>query len=264
MRLPFLRPKTETASPLLPPRGKVRPVPTRVDDPTEVEAARTQARRRLVGALVLLVIGVLGFPVLFETQPRPLPIDTPMEVAHREAVASGSVAAETAVAAVPRERSSPLPPDAGTEAPPPASAPFLAKPMAASAAASTAAKAAVTTAAPAALPAPVAVPRPSPAQPPPAPLAKGPPAASAAAPAEMAASAARWVVQAGAYGEAGKLREARAKIEQIGLKTYTQVIDSDKGSRTRVRVGPYATKAEAEATAAKIKKTGLPAAIIAL
>ena len=271
MRLPFLRPKTDTVSPPpQPARGKARPVPTRVDDPTEVEAARTQARRRLVGALVLLVIGVLGFPVLFETQPRPLPIDTPMEVAHREATVTGSVVPETPVAPGPRERSSPLPPDAGTEesqpasapvsapvsapspvpVPVPASAPAAAKPVAASSAAPPVVPAAAAVA--------VAVPKPA------AVLAPVTKPANAAAPPEPAASTARWVVQAGAYSEAGKLRDARAKIEQLGLKTYTQVIDSDKGSRTRVRVGPYASKAEAEATAAKVKKTGLPAAVIAL
>ena len=71
-------------------------------------------------------------------------------------------------------------------------------------------------------------------------------------------------VQAGAYSEAGKLREARSKLEKLGLKTYTQVVESDKGLRTRVRLGPYATRAEAEAVADKVKRSGVPAAIVAL
>ena len=83
--------------------------------------------------------------------------------------------------------------------------------------------------------------------------------ASAAAPAGQ-----RFVVQAGAYSDAAKLREARAKIDRLGLKTYTQVIDSDKGSRTRVRVGPFESRAEAEAVAEKIKRGGVPSAILAL
>jgi DedD protein len=82
--------------------------------------------------------------------------------------------------------------------------------------------------------------------------------------AASAASASRFVVQAGAYSDATKLREARAKIERLGLKTYTQVIEADGSSRTRVRVGPYATRAEAEAVAAKIKRAGLAAATLAL
>jgi DedD protein len=72
------------------------------------------------------------------------------------------------------------------------------------------------------------------------------------------------VVQAGAYSDAAKLREARAKIERLGLKTYTQVIETEGSSRTRVRVGPFATRAEAEAVAAKIKRVGLAAATLAL
>ncbi len=58
------------------------------DDAAVVEAARTRARRRLIGALVLLVAGVIGFPLLFETQPRPLPVDTPIEVQPRELAAA--------------------------------------------------------------------------------------------------------------------------------------------------------------------------------
>ena len=38
-----------------------------------VQAARDQARRRLLGAAVLLGIGIIGFPLVFQTQPRPLP-----------------------------------------------------------------------------------------------------------------------------------------------------------------------------------------------
>ena len=48
------------------------------------------------------------------------------------------------------------------------------------------------------------------------------------------------------------------------MKTYTQVVESEGGRRTRVRVGPFASRAEAEKAAARIKATGLPAAILSL
>ena len=225
------------------------------DDPTEVLAARTQARRRLVGAVVLLLIGVVGFPVLFETQPRPLPVDTPFEVPRREPVGSGS-AGNDAAPLRPQPQPLPvlpvLPADAGTE--------------------ESSAPAASAATAPASAPTPVPVPVPTPV-PVPAP-AITPEVTSAiplAAPSEKPVSASgaavepgRYVIQAGAYSEAGKLREARAKIEGLGLKTYTQVVESDQGARTRVRVGPYATRAEAEVVAAKVKRSGLPAAVLAL
>jgi DedD protein len=72
------------------------------------------------------------------------------------------------------------------------------------------------------------------------------------------------VVQVGAYTDAATLRAARAKVEKLGLKTYTQVIEGDAGKRTRVRLGPYATRAEADAAAAKLKGAGLPANVLAL
>ena len=72
------------------------------------------------------------------------------------------------------------------------------------------------------------------------------------------------MVQAGAYNDATKLRDARQKVERLGLKTYTQVIDSEAGKRTRVRVGPFATRQEADAVAAKVKAAGLQANVLTL
>ncbi len=268
MRIPFLRPKTPAARP-----ERVRPT-AMADDPTEVQAARTQARRRLVGAVVLLLIGVVGFPVLFETQPRPLPIDTPIEAPHRDKVVSGLTGKD---APAPKAQPLPvLPADAGVEEAPASAA------SAAVAAASAASKVAplvlaaapqagsgsapASSAAPAPALAKASAPPPKPAPPP----AARPVAAPVALPEKPAAAstpsaeAGRYVVQAGAYSEAGKLREARAKIEKLGLKTYTQVVESDKGSRTRVRIGPYASRGEAEAVADKVKRSGMPAAIVSL
>jgi cell division septal protein FtsQ len=74
----------------------------------------------------------------------------------------------------------------------------------------------------------------------------------------------RYVVQVGAYVEAAKLREARQKVESLGFKTYTQVVGAKDAQRTRVRIGPFANKAEAQKAADKIKKLSLPAAILEL
>jgi DedD protein len=71
-------------------------------------------------------------------------------------------------------------------------------------------------------------------------------------------------VQVGAYSDAATLREARQRVEKLGLRTYTQELDSDGVKRTRVRVGPFATRAEAQAAAARLKAAGLPANLLAL
>ena len=51
-----------------------------------VDVARTRARRRLIGAVLLLGFGVIAFPLLFETQPRPIPVDIPIEIPRKDAV----------------------------------------------------------------------------------------------------------------------------------------------------------------------------------
>jgi len=72
------------------------------------------------------------------------------------------------------------------------------------------------------------------------------------------------VVQVGAFAEAQKAREARQTLEKAGFKTYTQIITNTEGKRTRVRVGPIASKAEADKAAEKIKSLGLAAAVLTL
>ena len=79
-----------------------------------------------------------------------------------------------------------------------------------------------------------------------------------------APSAARFVVQIGAYADAAKAQEARVKLEKAGLKTYTQVVQPKEGKRIRVRVGPFESRAAADKVAEKIKKLDLPASILEL
>jgi DedD protein len=90
------------------------------------------------------------------------------------------------------------------------------------------------------------------------------PAVPASAAPASAAQAARFVVQAGAYLDAASLRDARQKVEKLGLKTYTQVIETPTGKRTRVRVGPFESRAEADAVASRIKATGLSVVVLTL
>ena len=79
-----------------------------------------------------------------------------------------------------------------------------------------------------------------------------------------AAAASRFVVQVGAFADASAAREARAKVERLGLKTYTQVVETDAGPRIRVRIGPFASRAEADKARASARSAGLAAAVLAL
>lgn len=90
-----------------------------------------------------------------------------------------------------------------------------------------------------------------------------PPAVAAPAPKASVADG-RYVVQVGAFAEAAGAREARARVEKLGLKTYTQVVETQEGKRIRVRVGPYAERAEADKAAAQLRASGLAAAVLTL
>lgn len=76
--------------------------------------------------------------------------------------------------------------------------------------------------------------------------------------------AVRSVVQVGAFADAAKAKEARNKLESAGIKTYTQEVDTKDGKRIRVRVGPFATKEEADKAAEKIRKLNLQTTVIKL
>ena len=87
---------------------------------------------------------------------------------------------------------------------------------------------------------------------------------SPAATAPAAAAAGRFVVQVGAFGDAAKAQEARNKLTRSGLATYVQSVDTKDGKRIRVRVGPFASKADADRAAARVKGLDLPASILNL
>jgi len=72
------------------------------------------------------------------------------------------------------------------------------------------------------------------------------------------------VVQFGAFADVNAARETRQKAERMGLKTYAQQVDTPQGKRIRVRLGPYADKAEADKAAASLRKAGLPGAVLTL
>lgn len=59
-------------------RGKAR---LSAQAPTDsVEAMRQKAKFRLIGSVVLVLAGVVGFPMLFDSQPRPVAVDIPIEI----------------------------------------------------------------------------------------------------------------------------------------------------------------------------------------
>ncbi len=236
--------------------------------PDSLEVVRRRARYRLIGAVVLVFVAVVAFPLLFDTQPRPVAVDTPILIPDRESVSPLTSGQPVPAAQAPAK---PLLPasevvsaqaslDDGKEEVvlPEASAP--AKPAAT--ASTTAAMAEAKPAAP--KPAPAAV-KPDQSEKPaaPKPAADGAKAKALLEGKSAAPEHAKAMVQVGAFSDADKVREVRRKLEQAGLKTYIQVLEGKDGKKTtRVRVGPFESKADADKAAARIRKLDLPAAVL--
>lgn len=231
--------------------------------PQSVEAVRRRARHRLIGASVLVLLGVIGFPLLFDTQPRPIAVDIPIDIPSRQAPAAPAKAAP-APEAKPAEQAAPEPTRAAplpmiteeksaekvAEKPEPKPEPKAEAKAPAQAEAK---------------PEPKSEPKPHSEPKPAAPSEAARAAALLEGKTPAAATAAqRVVVQVGAFADEARAREVRQKLERAGLKTYTHVAQTAEGRRIRVRLGPYDSRAEAEKVATRVKALGLSAAILTL
>ncbi|TAG37223.1 MAG: SPOR domain-containing protein [Polaromonas sp.] len=276
-------------------RATTQPVsPASANAPAQsMEAIRKRAKHRLIGSAALVLAGVVGFPLLFDTQPRPIPIDIAIEIPGKNAVKPLSLPAVPASAPAPSVAAAVV-----------AATPALPAPRAASSAADKVAAASSLSsreeiltekkALPQVLPAPSAIKKeakPAPVaeakpevkpevkpetKPAPKPavagddgararaLLNGQASATTNAAVDTATSDERLIVQVGAFADAAKAKEVRMKLERSGLKTYTQAVETADGTRTRVRVGPFGSRADAEKAASKIKALDLPAAILTL
>jgi DedD protein len=63
-------------------------------------------------------------------------------------------------------------------------------------------------------------------------------------------------VQIAALATQEKVAELQGKLNDAGIKSYTQKVTTQSGTRIRVRVGPFASKEEAEKMRAKLVQLG--------
>ena len=233
--------------------------------PESVEGMRKRAKYRLMGAAVLVLIGVIGFPMLFDKQPRPIAVDTPIEIPDRSKVKSLIIPAPAVVQAIKPESVAPVLPTAPVEEVVISPKLEAKSPVAPVLPAQAAIKKIAT---PEAKAIEKSVEKPTP-------VAKSVTKADEGAKAQALldgktiekktdATEGRFIVQVGAFAETARAHEVRQKVEHAGLKTYTHVAQTKDGSRIRVRVGPFATRVEAEKAAEKIHRLALPAAILTL
>jgi cell division septation protein DedD len=68
-----------------------------------------------------------------------------------------------------------------------------------------------------------------------------------------AAASTGFAVQLAAFSKPADATALRDKVRAAGFSAFTESVTTDKGSLTRVRVGPVATRAEADALKAQVK-----------
>lgn len=73
----------------------------------------------------------------------------------------------------------------------------------------------------------------------------------------------RYVVQVGSFAEARTVRDMRQRVSDLGMRSHEQKVETASGEeRTRVRLGPFKTKEEAQQAAARLKAAGMKAAVL--
>lgn len=227
------------------------------EDGGALDPALTQkkrARRRLVGALVLGLAAAIVLPLVLDSEPRQAITDVQIEIPPRE---------------------TPLPPraddsvrpaeDPGVAPPPPAAAPATETPKPASEKVPEKVPEKASEKASERAPAPRSKTPPKTAeQPKPeasAPASRAPAPAPSAAP---AAADARFVLQVGAFANPGSARAQADKARKAGVRVYTETVQTAQGERTRVRVGPFASREAADQARAKLKAVGVESAVVPL
>jgi DedD protein len=77
-----------------------------------------------------------------------------------------------------------------------------------------------------------------------------------------AADKSSFVVQVAVLSTQEKVDELQAKLKSGGIKSYTQKVPTASGDKTRIRVGPFESKEEAEKMRAKLTKLGLSGSLV--
>ena len=192
---------------------------------------KRRARRRLLGAIVLVAAIVVVLPMVLDTEPRPVSQNITIRIPSTDSEAfKAKVAPPPAVKAPDSKPAQAEAKSAAAPAAPKEQTPQpAAQPEAAARATAPAAK----------------TPEKAPAKPAP----KARPAAKS--------GGGQFVVQVIALADAEKAQRLQEKIAAAGVNSYTEVVKTVKGEVTRVRAGPFATREAAEKAREQLKSIGM-------
>src|SRR5882724_329619 len=199
---------------------------------------KKRARRRLVGAVALVLLIVVFLPMILDSEPKPLNQDIAITIPP-----------------IPKPESAPQYPTPAPAVPGAPAAPRVTGQPEGNAAVqpepapSVEAKPEVPKGEP---------PRPeakTDARPVPKPVPKH--EVKPAPPSHAAAGDESFVVQLGAFSNAANARTLQKKLQDNKFKAYTELVKNAGGDRTRVRVGPYASREAAEKARDRLKSMKL-------
>ena len=228
--------------------------------PDNAEQLRRRANRRLLGASVLLLAAIIAVPMFLEREPPALPDNVDVRIPPvegtkfepkfpdgKKAAASSDKPAEIPAITEPTGSQAGVSP---VQAGPAAIVvpPVTEAPKAAAAATPVAPKADAPKAVP---PAPKATEK----------TAEKVPTKPATAPEHKPG---QLVIQVIAVRDAAVAKLMYERAKSLKFPAYTEQIDVTNGKVTRVRVGPYATKLQAESARAKLAQAGFEAKVLTL
>lgn len=239
---------------------------------------KKRARRRLIGAVFFVSVVAIVLPTIMDQEPRQQVQDVEIRIpgqddkpfAPRFAAAPSEKPAESPV---PAEKPAAVPPPArAAEVPPidkapakaaekpvdkPADKPPAAKPEKPADKAPEKAAAKTPDKAPEKAPE-KAVEKPKPDD------AKRAAAILAGHPeAKPAAKGGEYLVLIGAFASDDNVRNLKAKLGELGIKVYSEPLETPQGRKTRVRAGPFASREAADKALDKMKKIGVSGVVSA-
>lgn len=88
------------------------------------------------------------------------------------------------------------------------------------------------------------------------------PAEPESKPAQPVAAKDAHAVQIGVFSTMASIKELQQKLLAHGYKSYTERIATEQGEKIRLRAGPFASRAEAEKALGKIKSAGMPGMVV--
>ncbi len=214
-------------------------------DTQDVQQLKRRARRRLVGAIALVLLLVIVPPMIMDLEPRPVTSDLTVEIPSQSSGQVRTPPPASPAATAPTERaaaSAASPPGASAAQPDRdasdkvARAASQAEPKVDEKAGSDKSQS-----------------KPEPKRT--SPLATAtvdPRVAKEAQRAEAALKGEVYVVPLGAYADPDNVKQLQAKLARAGVKSYTEPVKAGSSAQTRVAAGPYATRDEAERARQKL------------